>query len=104
MYAFDFQLKEAIEEIFAHNGIPWEDWGAWTCPDFPLLVTEANAGLTEVTQKKVTIKTRVSTKQIIEYLFSISKTASLSGALKEKIVKELWDKLVEIFPQEKRWL
>jgi ubiquinone/menaquinone biosynthesis C-methylase UbiE len=98
MYAFDPPLQTAIEETFATYGVPWDDWGAWTCPTFPAMVKEAAPMLSEPQQKSVSVPARVSTKDILNYNFNVSKTASLSKDMKDSISQALWKKISAIFP------
>ncbi len=98
MYAFDPPLQIPLEETFAQYGVPWDDWGAWTCPTFPALVTAANAGFSSPQQKTIAVPARITTRDIRDYLFSVSKTASLSDTVKQKISQALWKKISEIYP------
>jgi len=98
MYAFDYPLKSTIEEVFAHYGRPWDDWGAWTCPDFSKLVKESNVGLSDVHTKKIVVKAQTSTDKIIDYFFSVSKTASLTDNEKKNIFKDLKERIERIYP------
>ena len=98
MYAFDYPLKDSIEEVFAKNDSPWENWGEWTCPDLPRLVKEANVDLSAPQQRTTLVPARMPTPKILEYLFNVSKTASLDEEVKTKISRELTDKVAEIYP------
>lgn len=98
MYAFDYPLKSTIEEIFEAHGRPWKDWGAWTCPDFSVLINESNVDLSEIRQKRIVVKAKISTDKIIDYFFSVSKTASLSDIEKKRIVEDLKERITKIYP------
>ena len=101
MYAFDPPLRNALEETFAAHGLPWDDWGAWTCPDFSNQVKEANVGLSSSKAKSVEIPARVSTKAILNYNFNVSKTASLDKESKQKIAQTYWERISAIYPSGK---
>lgn len=98
MYAFDPPLKDIIEKTFANHGIPWDDWGAWTCPMFSEMVRVSNTGLSFPKQKSIKVKSHISTKAILNYFFSVSKTAHLNEHIKQKISQELSKGISEIYP------
>lgn len=97
MYSFDYLLKDTIKEVFSNHGVSWDDWGAWTCPDFPDLIEESKVSLSKVKKKKIKVKARISTEKIIDYLLSVSKTATIHNKLKTKISHELSDKVMDIY-------
>lgn len=97
-YEWEPWLRRIIIEVFASYGVHWDEWGNWTCPTFPTQLAEVNGTLGFPLKKHVAIETTTSIKDIINYLFSISKTAFLDDSLKLKISQELQAKFMQVFP------
>lgn len=97
MYSFDIPLRETLEEIFAKHGISYE-WGFWTCPEFPTIVSNSNLGLSSLQEKDINVPARVSTENILNFVFNISHSASLKDKIKQNAYEDLKKRILKVYP------
>lgn len=97
MYAFDIPLREAFEQTFADHNIPYE-WGFWTYPNFSTDVKAAKVGLSSLEEKDIKIPARVSTENILNFVFNISHSASLTDNLKRSAYEDLKKRILKVYP------
>lgn len=101
VYEWDIPLKDAIYETFAKYGIARGEWGLWTCPQFAEDVQEATTELAIPEKKELKISTQTPIHVIVNYILSISKSASLNEEIKAKIARDLEKRFLEIYPSGK---
>lgn len=90
-FEWEIFFKDAIIAIFKAHNIGWEDWNYWSCPGFPVLVKEADAGLSEVVNRRVEVAASTNIRTIASYLVSIERAASLGENEKQCLMQELED-------------
>jgi SAM-dependent methyltransferase len=88
-FEWEDRLREAIVNCFRGYGITWDDWGFWTCPDFPAIVNSLGDCLSPTYRAEVSVSSETLTSRIASHLTSISKAASLSSDARSKLEDEL---------------
>ncbi len=89
IYDWERPLKKAITHIFAACNINFDDWGSWTCSNFSTLIERSGLFFSKVHYKSLDIIARTSIKDIVAFLISMKKVASLTVEERYHLAQEL---------------
>lgn len=87
-FQWEEQLKEIIIDVFRSNDVELEEWGYWSCRDFPAAVNR-NKHLSPVIQETIRVQAKSHIHTIASYLVSIQKVAKLEINARMNLMQEL---------------
>lgn len=88
-FGWELPLKDTFISVCSSYSITWEDWGYWSCPNFPTIVKRGGIGLSPVVQETIQVGFKTHVRDIATYLASIDKTASLDIEERRRLAQEL---------------
>lgn len=88
-YHWERPLREDIAEAFDEIGMPWGDWGYYTCPDYPRLVAEQCHAMSPTTLSTFGVVTRTELRHVAAFLTSIGKVTSIPSAQRLQLRERL---------------
>lgn len=84
---------ETIVELFGNFGVPFDDWGFWTCPSLPDVLGRTGLRWRFMTPLTNRVEHSSTVQEVVDFMLGVDRVQDLSREAREELKRQFGERL-----------